>query len=87
MNEEKDLQEEDITADEGMEDLSSFVDFADLDELEYTDNQDIFGDLGNIGDLGEMPDLSLDNLAEGDGSEMEEEISVPDLTAEEPCFT
>ena len=84
MNEEKDLQEEDITADEGMEDLSSFVDFADLDELEYTDNQDIFGDLGNIGDLGEMPDLSLDNLAEGDGSEMEEEISVPDLTAEEP---
>jgi len=84
LNEEKDLQEEDITADEGMEDLSSFVDFADLDELEYTDNQDIFGDLGDIGDLGEIPDLSLDNLAQGDDSGMEEGISVPDLTAEEP---
>ena len=82
MNEEKGLQEEDITADEGTEDLSSFVDLADLDELEYTGNEDVFGELGDIADLGEMPDLSLDNLS--DAPEVTEEVSIPDLTAEEP---
>lgn len=82
MNEEKGLQEEEIAADEGIDDLSSFVDLADLDELEYTGNEDVFGELGDIADLGEMPDLSADILS--DAPEAADKISMPDLTAEEP---
>ncbi|RKI37654.1 hypothetical protein D7V86_21795 [bacterium D16-51] len=82
MSEEKGLQEADMAAEEGIEDLSSFVDLADLDELEYKDNEDVFGGLGDIADLGEMPDLSLDAVS--DSQEAAGEVSIPDLIAEEP---